>query len=348
MKKLLTVVNIIVSTGLLIVLSSLAQAQTLQDKFDFIVDQAESIYPEIFPPTQETFAAEELGFSWFARFYPATGVYAALNIDESAIYTLGGPWPEPTLQGDLDAILASLGYSGGGGSSGDGDVLNEIVDSGSGQCVMRQLPVQGTVAVYDFNSTDADGSNEESGTITLTYSAVTANSVTIDSEFDLVVDGEASAVNTAVTTLTRVENGWIYQVETQSSTSFGPQQLQQSTSFDPDLFVSPEEVCAGMSWTSASVTSRTESSGLIPVPPTEIVLDPTLTNVNSINEDIQVPAGDFSTLEVVTTSLDGEETLDYSINWISNDFGGFSVLSESYDENDNLLSVTELTSVTVP
>jgi len=347
MKKLLTVVNIIVSTGLLIVLSSLAQAQTLQDKFDFIVDQAESIYPEIFPPTQETFAAEELGFSWFARFYPATGVYAALNIDESAIYTLGGPWPEPTLQGDLDAILASLGYSGGGGSSGGGDDVNEIVDIGSGQCVMRQLPVQGTVAVYNLTSMDPDASNEMTGTFTTAYTMVSANSITTENEFDAMAEDMLPASNTVVTTMTRVENGWVYQTDLETVTNVEGQQFQQTTTYEPDLFVGPEEICTGQAWRSAAVTSLTDS-GIGPLPPTETVLNPTSTNVISINDVIEVAAGSFTTVNMVVTTLEGDETQDYAINWFNNELGGIPVRSESYDENDNLLSVTELTSVTVP
>jgi len=83
---------------------------TFLDPFNFIADQAEALFPDKFPTGPETFSAQELGFSWFARFYPETGIYLALNVEESTIYTFGGPWPEPTEQGALQGILDQLGY----------------------------------------------------------------------------------------------------------------------------------------------------------------------------------------------------------------------------------------------
>ena len=42
-----------ITAVLLLTASSLSHAQTLREKFDFFVDQAEFIYPEIFPPGPE-------------------------------------------------------------------------------------------------------------------------------------------------------------------------------------------------------------------------------------------------------------------------------------------------------
>lgn len=321
------------------------QAQTLRDKFDFIADQAEAQLPIYFPAGPETFEAEALGASWFARFYEGTGVYAALNIDENNVYTLGGPWPEPFLVGDVDTLLGLLGYvPPAPGGSGD----NAILNSGNGNCVALTAPAEGTVALYRFTSS-SDGETVE-GEYTSRYLAVSDNQITLETEQTQTLDGFAVSSVSVTTSTTRRENGLIFQTEAdlEVSTTFPgfPDQVQrQVTEFDPDLLSSPDPICEGMVWYAAQVTANSTYIPEVPGLPAQSTAGDVTNTINAIFEQITVPAGSFA---AVKTTIENGFDDAYTITWSSYDNGGIPVRAETYDDSGTLISTVELVNLTLP
>ena len=341
--------------------SATLQAQTVLDQFNFIADQAEALFPEEFPTGPETFSAQELGFSWHARFYPQTGIYVALNIDESTIYTFGGPWPEPTVQGTLQGILDQLGYvppsdGGGTGGGGTGGSQNAILQQGGGSCVDLTYPSVGLVASYEGTQTVEGISTQIS--YTDTYTAVSTNSITKSTE-QLVTGAGFSASSSSVTTsfLERMD-GWLFTTETDAeftttTTSPAGQSTVTSTTnllFDPPQGSSPETICDGMIFFIASVTSTsTGTSGGVPLPETSAPTGESEVEVISVNESLTVPAGTFSTVRQINKSLDDDgEVNGFSEGWFINGEGGVPARLDFYETSngmDTLISTIELQSI---
>jgi hypothetical protein len=337
-------------------------AQSLLDQFNFIGDQAEALEPGLFPGSQVTMTAQEMGYDWYFRYYPSTQTYIALNIDLLDIYTFGGPWPEPTRIDSLGNILALLGYvppgdgggdgGGGGGSGNGGGEGNRILNAGSASCLDLLFPSVGTVTVHS-GTVEVPEIGEAQLSYTTTYTEVTADSITTTVDQTITANGETISTSSSTTTsFYEVIDDWLFSTRVESEiTTMVASITTTATSnitFDPSRFETPLSICSGLSWFIASVTSNTTgTAGGFPIPDFSGPTGDQIIEVVSLNESLTVPAGTFSTVHELYTNLDlvgdPEERTD---SWFINALGGIPAKIQSYDEFDNVTSVIELQSVT--
>ncbi len=90
-----------------------AVADTASDT-ETVLNWAENNFPQVFPDHRATQNINP----WLFRFYPDTGVYVGVNINDNNVYVLGGPWGDtPTLVETLPNLVNLVQNSGGGGIS---------------------------------------------------------------------------------------------------------------------------------------------------------------------------------------------------------------------------------------
>ena len=74
-----------------------------------VLNWAENTYPALFPGHKATQSINP----WLFRFYPETGVYAGVNINDNNVYVLGGPWNSATVVDTLSNLVSFVQNSGG-------------------------------------------------------------------------------------------------------------------------------------------------------------------------------------------------------------------------------------------
>lgn len=120
-----------------------------------MLNWAENTFPEAFPGHKATQNINP----WLFRFYPETGIYAGVNINDNNVYVLGGPWGDtPTLVETLSNLMNLVQNSDGGGISAcnTANVPNSINYSQSGNVVTVTTNGQ---CVSAPNITDPTNSN---------------------------------------------------------------------------------------------------------------------------------------------------------------------------------------------
>ncbi|MEZ5491922.1 MAG: hypothetical protein R3F50_16660 [Gammaproteobacteria bacterium] len=351
LKKIATVCLTLITLGFSA--SNFAQTNFLAP-FNFIMEQAEALLPELFPTGSETFEAEAAGASWLARFYEETGVYGALNIDEGNFYVLGGPWTEVTFIDSVDALLTALSYSPPDGAGGSSDGQNSVLNQGSGDCINLTNPTVGTVASYT-GSIFQDGMT---GNIsyTTTYTAVSDSSTTTETDQQISASGFSSNSLSRTTSYIQRSNGWLYSTETDTEATTTAQGFsvtsESNTVFDPPRFESPETICSGMVWFIASVVSTTTGTNLgVQIPTLSADTGESILETLSVSQSITVPAGTFSTVHQLIKNLndDGVEE-GYSESWFINNAGGVPARIDVYQSVngiEELVSRVELQSLSI-
>ncbi|SER61267.1 hypothetical protein SAMN05421690_10446 [Nitrosomonas sp. Nm51] len=117
----------------LIAHTHLVIADTSSDT-ETVLNWAENTYPALFPGHKATQSINP----WLFRFYPETGIYAGVNINDNNVYVLGGPWDSATVIDTLPNLVSLVQNSGGNTSisaCNTANVPEGIVYSQSGNVV---------------------------------------------------------------------------------------------------------------------------------------------------------------------------------------------------------------------
>ena len=88
----------------------IAKASTASDT-ETVLNWAENTFQDLFPSHQATQSIDP----WLFRFYPETGIYAGVNLNDNGVYVLGGPWDTVTL---IDTLPNVVGLALDGGNTG--------------------------------------------------------------------------------------------------------------------------------------------------------------------------------------------------------------------------------------
>ena len=369
-KILVTAYLMLVVTGIQTVNAQTATEEAIA-KFNQIMDIGELVFPELLAPSATTFTANELGSTWAARdygFLTGSGAAVAVNLTGGAGFSPGDIWAigldggdTPEFVGPVDDVLAQAlalapddngngGGDGGGGDGGDGGGDggdggdgngNAILAQGGGSCIDLTDAMQGTVAMYEGQQTVdlGDGSDPVSGTVsyTTTYTNVTSDSATTQTDQDISAGGfTANSVSTTTSYFERM-NGWLFTTETDSEVTsnfagFPSSTSTTNTTFSPSQASSPLTLCNGMIFRIGEVTSTsTGTNAGVPLPPSTAQTSVSIVETYSVNEPLQVPAGSFTTVHQKIESIDDNDEVDgYTEAWFINSAGGVPARIDIY------------------
>lgn len=117
-----------------------AKADTASDT-ETILNWAENTFSDLFPSHQGTQSIDP----WLFRFYPETGIYAGVNLNDNGVYVLGGPWDTATLIDTLPNVVnlalgGDTGISGCNTTAGPAGISysqsgNVVTVTTNGQCI---------------------------------------------------------------------------------------------------------------------------------------------------------------------------------------------------------------------
>ncbi|SEM70501.1 hypothetical protein [Nitrosomonas marina] len=107
-QRLKNLIQLICSLVLIAHTHFVAAENTASDT-DNVLNWAENTYPALFPGHKATQSIDP----WLFRFYPETGIYAGVNVNDNNVYVLGGPWNTATAVDTLPNLVSFIQNSGG-------------------------------------------------------------------------------------------------------------------------------------------------------------------------------------------------------------------------------------------
>lgn len=316
-----------------------AQEPALDD-VNSLLDYAEQAEPGLFSPPAETAEASELGTNWYYRLY-AGPTYAAINRSGGAgfapgdVYVLGGAFGATPVFIDSLANLLTLVQ----GSS-------RLLDPGNGNCIPLMTPSMGTTAIY--SQTETNGQQLLESSYTDVYNTVAADQVATTRTRIFIEDGDERTEVMASTDTLETQNDLLFLTssDAQLTITTGGQpgsEIQTATiTYIPGQLIGPAgNRCEGQSWFTASVSETVTYTG----EPTEIQESNTseyTARVESIDTELEVPAGTFTTVHTIETYAGGQ---GFVHSWHDVDSGllieSITFLGENTDP-DITITLTEL------
>lgn len=347
-----------------------AQAPSLED-FDQLMNIAESLFETEFSPPVSSQAFEEAGSTWFVRDYcylascVGSGAVMAVNVSggpgftQGGVYGLGGPLGNDVMEfGNLEDLLEQAISIADGDGNGESRILND----GNGNCVDFVIPAAGTIVDSRISTLEFDDDGQPTGLFTnfensKQYISSSNTQVTVRSEQTANVAGGDQTIIIETTDTWQIMNELRYltRVDSTIDTTLSIQGIQQqqlstvvTTYEDPGNFEGPAfEICDEAEWFSAETVSTATTTFQTSLPSSmldeETVISDTpavTTVVNSVDTDITVEAGTFTTALLTST-----EEFGRTVHWIDIETGVL-VKSETYDADDSLVGANEVIQLT--
>ncbi|SFK38675.1 hypothetical protein SAMN05216302_100571 [Nitrosomonas aestuarii] len=188
-----------------------------------VFNWAENSFPEVLPGHKATQNINP----WLFRFYPETGVYVGVNITDSNVYVLGGPWGNNVTIVETLSNMVNLIQNSGGNSSvsacntanvPDGIIYsqsgNVVTVTTNGQCILAPDitdSANSNICVIPQQPTATGISTLSSNTITSSrLSGITTTIPGLPNPFQGIIDSTASVkhctINAAVDTANLIVN----------------------------------------------------------------------------------------------------------------------------------------------
>jgi len=272
---------------------------------DVAFDQAQDQFPELFSGTAETQLIEVDGTRWIYRFWSATGVYAAVNVDDFGIYLLGGPFGDkPKFVGGLFEFLHQT-------ASG-------VLDSGQGECINAVFPPDGAVVESAITFNDDDGNLIPVNTVSKEiYTSVFEHN-------EIKIDRTVLSTNELAQVLREVQSKETFNFNITDNQRFATGSITESTTttpgsadnvqsfvvdYTPNLYVAPDDCLRlEMKWTSGWGVEQTLTTSSFEPPQPDIVeksfTQPFIAKITSVNTPVTVAAGTFDTYEILEVFQD--------------------------------------------
>ncbi|HNP27389.1 MAG TPA: hypothetical protein PKM20_11655 [Nitrosomonas sp.] len=197
-------------------------ADTASDA-ETVFNWAENSFPELLPGHKGTQNINP----WLFRFYPETGVYVGVNINDNNVYVLGGPWGNNVTVVETLPNLVNL-IQNAGGNSGISACNTANIPSGlnysqsgnvvtvttNGQCILAPditNPANSNICAIPQQPTATGISVLSSNTITASsLSGITTTIPGLPNPFQAIVDSTASVkhctINAPVDTANLIVN----------------------------------------------------------------------------------------------------------------------------------------------
>ena len=335
---------------------------------------AESDFPIYFSPAATTANAVLDGIFWRFRYYSGTDTYLGVS-DLSEVAVLGPAFgPAPLTVGSVDSVLAMIpgtpppppppppdedpppdddppeeeylsvltARSVMGGVSGE-------LRPGSDRCVVVPFPAAGLTGSYIV--TVWTGKKPGTSRFSTTWAGVASTHRTVHTETSATVSGLTSTTVTDSTEVYFISDGYTYLTSgisaTSSTVSGDTTASDQNVTYDaPYRFDGPSlQLCEGQSWYSAPasytrITTAAASGSVTQTGKTS----PSAGSVNAIDQTVSVPAGEFATVKVTTTSEDPREGASTNVAYIDQ-ATGLVVRRDVFDDSGNLVSQVVATSI---
>lgn len=275
-----------------------AQERPIRYLAEALFDLAESHYPELFTSSESTVVMDEPDafkkhgwqWRWFYRYYPQSNTYLAVNEFDQSIYVFGPAFgPDVTKAGWLDEVLRWFPPG--------------LIKSGSDECVEIGSPTPDTTAYYGGGRWDQVVSWQPgpNGGI-----EVLRHAGRYYPRQHLFTETESVTSNAGLSYREAWSRTYIRQEH--ASESVWKQESETALYDSPGLLLGPtDRYCVGQAWLSASVTGTSTSTyfpasvaGPMPALSAQWKTEITASYVVSINTPIQVQAGEFVTVELVT------------------------------------------------
>lgn len=297
---------------LLIVISlttSISHADREQD-FKNVTSWAESRYSSFFSPASTIIQNQQ---PWLYTFYPETNTYIGLNNNDE-IWVLGDVFGGLLQISKLDDLLNVIASE----NVGNGNCVQVPLISAGGRIVSRYY------AVNPNNSSPVYGSMDETYTEYTNTHYTTANEVYV-----LKADGSSLTFEGTFTRWFTIIDNFIYSNSTKSVFVLENKSYTVTTEYSPELLSgSLSTICEGQTITHAPTQKISTFNGNTRI--TEIEASETI--INSVNENIQVPAGNFTT--VMSTNHTTSNTINKQ--WIDTATGHL-IKAETYDTDNFIL-----------
>jgi len=314
---------------------------------DALLNFAEQVEPSLFsPPGQITLATVT---DWLYRFYPTSQSYAAVHTGtggeflQGGVYTLGGPFGDSVVYIDtLDNLLTLIDNNN---PAPDGD--SGITNDGNGNCVNMNPPDVGTIANYRL--TAGSGALQSVTDFSEEFIQVSDTLTELETTATSSVAGLTSTTVSRSVTNMEIADGLRYVVGIDSQiaasiSGFSDTNQQVQVSYEPDLFQGPaERVCEEQEWFAAPVDQTVTiymNGASVPTSMDTSATSPQTTVVESVNDTISVPAGNFSAVRTRSTFPDITNVI-----WTDPETG-LLLRNENIDREDGEITIlTELQSV---
>jgi len=288
---------------------------------ELLFDLAELHYPALFTSNESTGVLEvqelveggdgydpySYTWNWYYRYYPQSNTYLAVNSVENAVYVYGPPFgPVPARAGGVDEVLRLFP------SGMNRSYTNECVEIGSPTPGMTayygpELSPPGSFFLPNIpNRSEGDSvvswkSGANGGTEVLTYHGSFLHNLQLSSVTEQIA---------GLAGLTYLESSRsTYNVD-EALAEFGWYTTSETTLYKPGLLLGPaNRFCVGQAWLSAPVARSSTyaylpSTSGSPAPPSSAQAETGLTvsYVVSVNTPVEVQAGQFDTVEIITNS----------------------------------------------
>jgi hypothetical protein len=262
----------------LIVVMLLISSPTLADREDSIralFTWAEENHSELFAPSPATIQRTP---PWIYTYYPQTNTYVGVN-DKDEVWVLGDVFGGMLYIDTLCNLLDTIGYE----KPENCDCVNVPLVSKGSRIVVNIKFVSGSNTVRDITYTDVSISQFTVDEITtISFLGTTTRSEGSITVSQTITDNRAFINSTEAIINTGVDTSVI-------TTEYSPAQAR-----GPIL-----TYCKGETWTEPSVKETVTINGDVTTKQTTSAEG----IVNSVNDSISIPAGNFSTVMMTTTSI---------------------------------------------
>lgn len=264
--------------AILIVVMVLASSKTYADREDSIqalFTWAEANHSKLFALSPATIQSQD---PWIYTYYPQTNTYIGVNNDDE-VWVLGDVFGGMLYIDKLSNLLNTIGYE----------------ESENSNCVNVPLIANGSRIVVNINSVSGNDTVRD-----MTYTEVSNSQFTVAEITTSSISGSTSRNESSMTVRQTITDNRAFINSTDAAANSGMDTFIITTEYIPALARGPILVyCNGETWMEPSVTETVTINADVTTKQTDVAEG----IVNSIDDLISVPAGDFTTVMMTTTSI---------------------------------------------